>query len=280
MLKKLTTYAIAACLATISAQGLHAQQSTHATLAAVLCQEQKMNEALAEIELATKDKAEQKDVYTWYVRGYIYKEHYKLSGDEMHRNLAVESFVKSKAMAGNDDEVTMNHKAALTYLATTYYNDALREATNLQNVNDTLCDHYLHRYHDVMTEAGNNNNLDEQDANYYEAKAQRTTDLWLISKHDEVLYNKCMLWYEKALQLKPGDCTLLHNLVVVQYNKLATHEEQKIWSADLSEELELAHHRINEAKKNCADSELLNAISVVELFYEVLEANKPADNKH
>ncbi|MFN0031457.1 MAG: hypothetical protein ACKVOR_04790 [Flavobacteriales bacterium] len=257
--------------------------TTHAMTAARLCQEGKMPEAMEEVELAIVDETENKDMYTWYVRGFIYKEQYKLSKDVTTRETAVASFLKSKEMLGSDDEVTINHTAALKYLATTYYNDALQSATNMQTADDAEPEQLMQQFETLMRKVAPGKDVVQEYITYYTAKAQRLYELWNISKTDTLLFESCVQNFESVIALHPEDCTSKYNLGVLYYNKaLSVHQDDSIEdngsdSAQLSRELvQKATALIESANKTCPSEEYQHALDNCNRMLEmpVTEKNK------
>jgi hypothetical protein len=196
-------------------------------VAAQLCQDKKMNEAVETIELALKDEQESQDMYTWYVRGFIYKEKYKLDATQEEKNksrdIAVESFQKSESIANKTNEATLNHNTALKYLASTYYNDALLTAGQLTNEDTQTCDAYLQKFHDITNITEPTHNFTNEDKVYHNAKAQRLYSLWLITPENNKLFESARQAFEQTLKLDPTDCSSQYNLGVLLYNRATNH---------------------------------------------------------
>ncbi len=254
----------------------------HAFAAAQLCQEKKMSEALLEIELAIADQEESTDMYTWYVRGFIYKEQYKLSESSdrhsLSRTLAAESFLKSKAMADNDDEVTLNHNTALKYIASTYYNDAMKAAIEMQ-VDEKECDDLMNRYYTLMNKVEPGKDFVSEYKEFYTAKAQRYFDLWTAASESIILFNKCSDTYQLVLALQPDDCNAQYNLGVLYYNKVASDcKDAKPKCADNSL-VKKSSEYFAMVKQKCATEEMLRSILTAEEFFMSLESGLPSGEK-
>jgi hypothetical protein len=199
----------------------------HSFVAAQLCQELKMDEAIAEIEKAIADQDEANDMYTWYVRGFIYKEKYKIELEQdiknSSRDIAVASFLKSEQMAGKETQTTLNHNAALKYLASTYYNDALILSGQLQTADDVQSDSYLIKYHDLIRTIEPDHNFINEDKVYYTAKGQRLYSLWIAQTDNNQLFQACKTAFDKTLELDPTDCSSQYNLAVLLHNRVTNH---------------------------------------------------------
>lgn len=191
----------------------------HAVTAAQLCQSKKFDEARAEVDLAIYTELESNDPYTWYIRGYIYKELYKLEGKtELSTNLretAVMSLLKSHELSPVADQ---NNDAALSYLASTYFRDALLAASEFLEVTDSTCFELFDAYRNIQAVVGS---VEKVNAGYVELLHTRCRNLLNMHAKDrcnEVLFLEVKRSYEEILSYQKNDCIAMYNLAITYYN--------------------------------------------------------------
>lgn len=200
----------------------------HAVVAAKLCQEKQYLEAKSEIELALQDELENSDSYTWYIRGFIYKELYKTSTDKGEANAlreeSVLSLLKSNELANDTDA---NNSAALNYLASTYFRDAIAAASSTLEVSDSSCFQLFDAYKNILSVA-----VTEQDVKlaYIELLHTRGRALLGILAKDrchEINFLAVKGCYNEILMLNPKDCVALYNLAITYYNTAVFSNDNK-----------------------------------------------------
>lgn len=191
---------------------------TYTSMAAGYCQDKLYDKAILYSDSSIA-AGEYTDAYTWYVRGFIFKEAYKsgVSGADNYRDMAVESLLKCmEILAGSQ---TYNPEVVLKYLATTYYNDALVAASECIDSKATESDSYFDRYLVLMAVLNPENKNESASAEYYMTKAQRLYALWIEDTCNQDLLKKCEESYYKALDYEPGNCDCLYNLSITSYNR-------------------------------------------------------------
>ncbi|MBL0314322.1 MAG: hypothetical protein IPP69_00600 [Flavobacteriales bacterium] len=243
----------------VSIYSLDSLPQKHAVTAAQLCQNKKFDDARAEVDLAIHTELESNDPYTWYIRGYIYKELYKLEGKaEQSANLretAVMSLLKSHELSPTSDQ---NNDAALSYLASTYFRDALLAATDFHEVADSTCFELFEAYRNIQSIVGS---IEKVNAGYVELLHTRCRSLLSMHANDrcnEVLFLEVKRSYEEILSLQKNDCIAMYNLAITFYNTAVFSNDAlpdaACYDAPEREQfLENALNLLKEMESNCDD---------------------------
>lgn len=203
--------------------GLGAQNS-HTNLATQLCQSGEFKKAIDEADLAINDPAEKDDFYTWYARGFVYKEYFK--NFEMQdikspaRIKAIESFLKSRAMAIATAEDLKNHDLALTFLAKTYINHALTYYASSSTPKDEEGDALVENACQVLAVLGKNADCQTYRRDYLEVKANYYVNLAIANPDDSALREKALSLIEKVIADDPSDCASQYNHLVIMCNQM------------------------------------------------------------
>jgi hypothetical protein len=259
---------------------------SHTIHATQLCKEEKLDEAMAQIELAILDSVDSSDFFTWYSRGFIYKEVYKKreSGNphSAYREIAVNSFLKSRLLAGNTSEQTDNHDLALKFLANTYYNDALQATLQIDQNTTNLGNDLVERYCDIMQAIHKAEECPLAFAAYYRAKGQRFHELWTADDKNKTLWDLAISNYRRALELAQNDCSISYNIAALYCNLLVTYRNNpgsatpEVYK-ELLNEGELSLHA---SRQNCADdSTSLELISQAQNLLEELKVEFSPSNQ-
>ncbi|MFM9986005.1 MAG: hypothetical protein ACKVOK_12275 [Flavobacteriales bacterium] len=263
---------------------------SHTIHATQLCKEEKFDAAMAQIELAIRDSVDSSDFFTWYSRGFIYKEVYKKRESEnpesKYREIAVHSFLKSRTLAGNASEQTDNHDLALKYLANTYYNDALQATLKIDQTNATIGASHIERYCAIMQAIHKAEECPAAFADYYRAKGQRFHELWSADEKNKTLWDLAMSNYRRALELAQHDCSISYNIVALYCNLLVTYRNNPELSTQDTclNMLREAESGMAVAVHDCADeptyAELISQAQklLVELKAEFNTSNSPSKN--
>ncbi|MCC6600490.1 MAG: hypothetical protein IT223_07425 [Crocinitomicaceae bacterium] len=202
--------------------GVAAQSLPLTNEAARLCQEKKYTEAKATIEKAINSTDEGGDAYAWYVRGYIYKEIYKEKEQQLrnseYRETSVISFEKCITIepAGKYDTMA---RTALKYLATTYFNDALKRTREIDRNNEKDPEVIFTRFTEVMKLADPGTSLKEYETELWKSLAQSHYKLWQKNTADIYHANRSAEFYQMVLRENPADCEAGFNLAILFYNQ-------------------------------------------------------------
>lgn len=278
-----------------SFDGVHAQTEqvyfgSHTLHATQLCKQGAYDEAMEQIELAIRDSVDSSDFFTWYSRGFIYKEVYKQreaqNTKSEYREIAVASFLKSRKMAGSISERTDNHDLALKYLANTYYNDALHSTLVLTENDVPEESGYLLRYCEIMQAVGLDEECPLAYAAYYRACGQRFHEIWTADEKKQQCWERALKYYSQAIELTPNDCSLTYNITALYCNLLVTQRNQGALSssgltAKLMQESEVW---LESSRKSCqSNSEYTELIKqaegiLLQLKKENSSGNQPSKN--
>jgi tetratricopeptide (TPR) repeat protein len=263
---------------------------SHTIHATQLCKEEKFDEAMAQIELAIRDSVDSSDFFTWYSRGFIYKEVYKrLESDipeSTYREIAVNSFLKSRRLAGNASEQTDNHDLALKYLANTYYNDALQATLQINQNNTHLGEGHIEKYCAIMQAINKAEECPAAFVDYYRAKGQRFHELWSADEKNKSLWDLARSNYSRALELAQHDCSISYNIVALYCNLLVTYRNNPELSTPdaCNTMLREAESAMSITTHDCADepsyAEMISQAQklLVELKAEFNTSNSPSKN--
>lgn len=229
----------------------------YAVQAAQYCQVGQYDKALAAIELATADNNEKDELYTWYVKGFVHKEIYKHRESQNikspQRELAVEAFLKSKQLAGEQPDI-YNNNSALKYLSSTYYNDAMMSASNFSLDNELEADAIMNKY-DSLRMAIGQEGLGKGD--FFKQKAMRYYHLWKNDPCDISLNEKAFAAYELAIDHHLIDCDTYYNAALVKYNLAKAMHDSDVTSCykgqDFSNTLQASVHLLEASFERCAD---------------------------
>jgi hypothetical protein len=244
-------------LATLaSAQGAPSK----ATMAAKLCQDKKLDEALFIIEQAINDPSENQEAYTWYVKGFVCKEIYKSNESTSRfspkRLQALEAFLHSASLQNNSLE---SAHAPLKYLLTTMYNDAIMSASSFELSNEMESDSLFAQYAEFNEGAQIHTALEikNQEASWLKTKAQRYFEIWNQQNETDYGNTLAIKYYSRALELTPIDCITVYNIGVAYYDQAV---QQAVTEGLLLQEMtrtQIAHTYFTKAKELCPDDSMI-----------------------
>jgi tetratricopeptide (TPR) repeat protein len=213
------------CLLCMSFVGLpmaHAQTPASAAEAVELCQAKKFDEALVAIQKSIDDPISAEHPFTWYVKGFIHKEKYKNFEAQMRhseqREVAMECFERSLLVDTKREYIAQIH-VALKYLASTFFNDAMRASQefDLNNANDYS--EYFFKFRKLMRTVDPVTNLAPFERDLAKSAGQRFFQIWQLDTEQSEPANLSALKYLEALGLDSTDCHTYYNLGVVYYNR-------------------------------------------------------------
>lgn len=172
---------------------------------------------------ASTDPKESDDAYTWYVKGYIFKEIYKqiekANPYSENREVAIEAIKKSMTMDVEKKYIDNNTKA-IEFLATSYYNDAVRlsRSLNYENINEP--ERFYAKYKETEALVHPGKNYAAGDVELYRNLARACHTIYENDQvRNEVFFDRGIKYYEMALALKPNDYISNYNIASGYYNQ-------------------------------------------------------------
>ncbi len=184
---------------------------------------------------AIQSPKERNAPYTWYVKGYVFKEIYKEidkgNPQSENREIAVEAILKSielgQATAGNA-ELETNTEKALRYLAVSYYNDAVLMARSLTPETIDAPVQRYERYKQLLMALEPQHDFTDQDVEFYKNMARGAKQIYDANPAVNGLYfERSNQFYRQAIALAADDFQANYNLAVNYYNH-GVHKIRKI----------------------------------------------------
>lgn len=174
-----------------------------------------IDEASLDQELITQPK-------TWYYKSLIYKDLYKLNEKDNKnsplRLTAVESLKKLNEV-DTGKEFSESAQKMMTYLASTFYNDAAR-SLNPQGYKNA--ENYYAKYRELMILSATDVNLTQQDVKFKLALASMINqDLEKQPKKDSIKVFEVLNLYHTVLSIDSNNGTAHYSIGIIYYNEAA-----------------------------------------------------------
>lgn len=180
---------------------------------------------------AVQSEKEGNHPYTWYVKGFVFKEIFKqiekANPYSENREVAVDAILRSLEMDKTDTYVINNHNA-LRYLAVTFYNDAvlLTRTLDKEKIDEPVL--FYERYKGLNSIVEPTKDYTSKDLEFYKNMARACRLIYEKQPEIEPVYFESMeRYYFKAMEVDPNDFQSRYNLAVNYYNK-GVHEIRKI----------------------------------------------------
>ncbi|MFN6377801.1 MAG: hypothetical protein ACK4WD_00895 [Flavobacteriales bacterium] len=232
-------------------------------LAGELCSQNRLIEASREAEKAISDPVEMKVAQSWYIAGFIYKELYKDQESEMRespfREKAIQ-YLQNALTLDKNGENTQNAKAAVRYLAISYFNDALKRSKEITAATADEPEALYQKFRHCMRLVNVQTDFTEYDKQIFKSLGQAHYRMWEQNTSASGIAARSADYFQRVLILDESDCEAKFNLVIIYYNQ-GVH---KIRSLDLQSDLndliasqELAIRFFNKAlpyAQDCFDS--------------------------
>ncbi len=230
--------------------------------AAEYCQNGIFTEALRELDSAMNSPASALS-YTWYVKGFIYKEIFKSSSDRKSkhdaRNVAVDAFLHARSLSDYKAS-EFNVDMPMRYLVSSYCSDALVDAGSCSLSELAHCDELMARFVSLSHEVGMESDLHLRKADYEKTAGMRLFTLWLADQSQLELYNEALKRMSSAIEYYPADCMSIYNRAVFHF-KMSEAGRSNAISCDHQGELDIALSELHRAESVCpANTDILLAI--------------------
>lgn len=183
-------------------------------------QDQDYASAMKLIESVVLSEQHKNDPYAWHLKGYIYKDYFKKVENENssspNRLIAIDAYAKSKELDAAKEYIE-NNNGNIKYLATSYYNDAVR---NMDTVNYKAAEDFYTKYKQYYILFDTAADYKKSDVSFYNALATVTAKKY-DSKNPstEKYYNETVEIYKKVLEIDSSDCFANEQMGVLYYNK-------------------------------------------------------------
>ena len=159
---------------------------------------------------------------TWYYRGFIYKDWYKMrefpDPKSLSRIVAIEAFKNYLEMEW-DGEFNESAKKAYKYTVSTLYNDAAG-SLNRENHELALENYNLYRKYIELVKSLIDYDLKDQEIQFYLVLGSVYTEIYEIDKQQNVNFkNKIINTYKHVIDLNLMNYSGHYNLGILYYNE-------------------------------------------------------------
>lgn len=173
------------------------------------------------IDSAIANPDEAKDPFTWHLRGFIYRDYFRVVEKENRnsnkRPIAIESFMKSNELEGNNGENTAKNNSNIKSLIISYYNNAV---VLMDTAHYRESEKFYVEYRNWMLRAFPATDLKKQDVDYYNALATILVKLYNhVDHHSEKYFDSAVAVYKKVIELDSNNCLAHYQIGILYYNK-------------------------------------------------------------
>lgn len=223
-----------------------------ASEAAELCEAGQLNAAQTVVEKSMLDAKEKKSAYAWYVAGFVYKEIYKTSEQEIRNSSARDkavNYLKTALQLDKSGEHTQNIKAALRFLSISYFNDALKRTKEINSASSNEPEEIYSNFRNTMRLVNIQTDFTEYDKQLFKALGQAHYKLWESDTKTQSFASRSAEYYQRVLMLDENDCEALFNLVILYYNQGVIKIRSLDISTDISEMIPIQESAIRQFNK-------------------------------
>lgn len=186
-----------------------------------LFQMEKLDEAKEIIDQAVVSETENKQAYTWFVHGFIYKELYKkkdqMSKDSEFRHIALKSAEKSIQL-DSEKKYFDNNSKAISFIAAKYYNDALESAQGQSSLNFDQAYEYFDHFVEASKILDPDKSYTQYEKDIHKQVAESYQNLFLKDTENKEMLEKAIEHYKMALEIDQKDYDSNYNLAINYYN--------------------------------------------------------------
>lgn len=196
--------------------------------------EGQLDSAKAAIESAIKHPETSGDGQAWYIRGFIYKDIYRLREAENKqspaREIAYSSFKRSIELDTSRSNRDGNVQT-LMYIAATYFNDA---ASTMDTVNYKTAIKCFDKYKEVMSIIEPGNNLAQKNVEFYLAIASVYTDIYNANRKARLsFFDLAKAAYQTVLSIDPNNLSANYHMGILYYNQAVDIINQSDYDIDI-----------------------------------------------
>jgi len=217
-------------------------QQTKTDEALMAYKEGDLNKAKVLITEALENEEQRNDSKTWNFKGHIFKQIYKLSGlnpTSEERDIASEAFMKSSDL-NKESKFHSDNLKALKYLSATYFNDAVKAAIDVRYSTAEDPVDYFEKFRTIKLWINPAENITRQELEFLKLLAQGFEVAHSESENgDEILLEKAVEHYKRAITLDSLDYEANFNLAIVYYNEGAKLISQIDYTTGFIELLEI-----------------------------------------
>jgi hypothetical protein len=193
-----------------------------------------LDSAKAAIEPAINHPETKNDGQAWYIRGFIYKDIYRLkeagNKEAPSREIAYNSFKKSMELDTSKSNRDGNI-STLMYIAATYFNDA---ASTMDTVHYKTAIKCFEKYKEVMSLIEPGNNLAQKDVEFNLAIASVYTDIYNSNrKAKTVFFELAKTAYQRVLSLDANNLSANYHMGILYYNQAVDIINQSDYDIDI-----------------------------------------------
>jgi tetratricopeptide (TPR) repeat protein len=203
----------------VSIQGLKAQES-YTNRAIIAYQNNDYSKAMTFIDSALVTSKEKDDAYTWYVRGMIYKDHFKqyetTISESNSRIKAIESF-KTCIEKDTKNEHSSNSKVNIKWIAGSFYNEMIK---NLDTVNYEKAEPLYEKYKQTMRIVDPNMDFNKNDKEVYLFLGAQISRKFNFKREagTQKYFDMAIGVFNKVISLDSNDCDAHFQIAQLYYN--------------------------------------------------------------
>lgn len=188
-------------------------------------------EAQALVDEAVLTPAHAKNAEAWLLRGFVYKDMYKTQADpERTDRMRDEALLSLYTCLGLDTAGTYKENAtqAYDYLARSYYNDAARALSEMQ---EDRALGVFEKYKEAVRRLDANADLVAREVEFTNALGTVYTKRFNADRTETGYFDKAVVAYKQVLEIDPENYGANYNLSTLYYNR-GVYNIQRIKAED------------------------------------------------
>lgn len=195
-------------------------QVSYTNKAILFYQENQFDKAMVYIDSALANPKEANDAYTWYVKGMIYKDHFKANQlndiESPSRVTAIESFKKCIDLDTKGDH-TSNATTNIKFLAGTFYNEMVR---HMDTVNFEKAEPLYNKYKETMKLVNPDMDFTKNDKEVYLFLGAQIGRKFNFKKEKvtQKYFDMAVNVFNRVIALDSNDCNAHYQIAQLYYN--------------------------------------------------------------